>query len=667
MRTKVTLVLVFLNVALFFFIFKFERTWRTEAASLEARRRVLGPEAADLRAIEVAAPGGAGFRLVRERDHWMIVKPLDRWPANPHAAAAIVNELQSLEHDASFLVEDLAKNKQTVADFGFAAPKLVLTLQAGDPAAGAAARTVVELKIGDSTPDGKRLYVLSPDGKRIHVVGRSLADRLATPLDQLRSDTVFGIRVFEARSLGLQTNPGPGAEAVRTNATAARVRIRKEGTRWIFDAPITARASTAAVELALTELHGLRAKSFPAPGAGPLPSVAPALRLAVEGNNVQEILYLGEPVAPVPAPAAGAPAAAAPREVEFYAQLDGRSSLFTVAVPRPLLDSLRNAQETLREKRILDFDPAALTAITVSAPLQSSQPPLDLKRIVDPAAAGGEAGRDWQIVRRGDNTPGPRTLPADPAAILRLVSRLGGLAAEGFKSDAPTSADLEAWGFNRPVREVELTLAGTAAPLVLWLGTDAARNLYARTGPRAEPGTSVYRVDPAILAELRYDATAWRDRAVLAPLPAAARLAALRLTDLESKNPLLDLTFNAAGEPAPAPREPKAVAAVVAALRALRAREYVEGGYTERVYTAGDDRPWRYLLEAVVAVPAAGGTEQTSPLAVRLTERVGGAQQFGGIKEVDTVFALEQPLVDALWALTYGPRDPGPAPAPPKK
>ncbi len=202
---------------------------------------------------------------------------------------------------------------------------------------------------------------------------------------------------------------------------------------------------------------------------------------------------------------------------------------------------------------------------------------------------------------------------------------------------------------------------------MLWLGTDAARNLYARTGPRSEPGTSIYRVDPAILAELRFDAIAWRDRAVLAPLPANARIAALKLTDLETKAAVLDITFGPAGEPAPAPAEPKAVQALVASLRALRARDYVEGGFTERVYTAGDDRPWRYLLEATVAVPAAGGTEQTSAVVLRLTERVGGAQQFGGIKEVDTVFALEQPLVDALWAITYGPRDPGPAPVPPKK
>ena len=59
MRSKVTLVLLFLNVALFFFIFYFERDWRIERASLEARRRVLGPEASDIRKLEVAgsAPG----------------------------------------------------------------------------------------------------------------------------------------------------------------------------------------------------------------------------------------------------------------------------------------------------------------------------------------------------------------------------------------------------------------------------------------------------------------------------------------------------------------------------------------------------------------------------------------------------------------------------------
>ena len=68
MRTKVTLALLFLNVALFFFIFRFERTWRTEAASREARRLVLGPETANIRSLELINPAGGGFALTRERD-----------------------------------------------------------------------------------------------------------------------------------------------------------------------------------------------------------------------------------------------------------------------------------------------------------------------------------------------------------------------------------------------------------------------------------------------------------------------------------------------------------------------------------------------------------------------------------------------------------------------
>src|SRR4051812_45532162 len=108
-RTKVTLVLIFLNVALFFFIFKFERNWRTETASLEARRRVLGDEAANIRSLEVisTAPNGS-FSLVRQRDTWSLTKPFE-WPANQHAAVSMVNELQLLEHETSFRVADLAK------------------------------------------------------------------------------------------------------------------------------------------------------------------------------------------------------------------------------------------------------------------------------------------------------------------------------------------------------------------------------------------------------------------------------------------------------------------------------------------------------------------------------------------------------------------------------
>ena len=168
MRTKVTLVLIFLNVALFFFIFKFERHWVIAEKADGTRRRVFGPESADIRSLTLTQPGSNTIiGLSRDRDTWSLTRPLD-WPANQHAASSIVNELQSLEHLATFTVADAVKNKQSLADYGLEKPRLVVEFTSGDPAAsGAAARPATRLQIGDTTPDGKRLYVLSPDGQRV--------------------------------------------------------------------------------------------------------------------------------------------------------------------------------------------------------------------------------------------------------------------------------------------------------------------------------------------------------------------------------------------------------------------------------------------------------------------------------------------------------------------
>jgi hypothetical protein len=231
-RTKVTLVLLFLNVALFFFIFKFEGSWRTERATLEARRRVLGAEAADIRSLTVAstAPGGS-FSLARRGDGWFLTAPLD-WPANPPAVRVILNELAFLEHDASFAVADLKNNGQSLADYGLDKPRLTLTFTSGEGAGTGAPRSTT-LLLGDTTKIGNRLYLLSADGERIHVVSRALADSLSLPLDQLRTDTVLTIPVFEASGLRIQS----------TSAGNVAVALHRNGARWAFESPIRARAS----------------------------------------------------------------------------------------------------------------------------------------------------------------------------------------------------------------------------------------------------------------------------------------------------------------------------------------------------------------------------------------------------------------------------------------
>jgi hypothetical protein len=658
-RTKVTLVLIFLNVALFFYIFKFERRWRSEEIIRGAQTRVLGAEAADIRTLKIvnSAPGAVPISLERRGESWWLTEPLV-WPANVEAVKRITTDLQLLDSVTSFNVAQLSNNSMSLADYGLNQPKLAVTFASGSASA-------ITLRLGDTTNVGNRLYVLSPDGERIHVVARGLADSLALGLDKLRADTLFTIPVFEATGLNVQNS-------------AVRIRIRREANQWLFDTIINnARASKTAIDLAISGLNALKVKSFnPTPAPASLPSTATKLRVALEGNNRRETLLLGDPVpvstAPGQAPAVG--------ETEYYAQLEGRDAVFTVSIRNDLLETLRNAQVNLREKHLLDFDARAVTAISITAP---NQPSLALQRI-DAGANATEA--TWQIVQRGETASGPQTRPADRAVVQRLLEQLSLLSAKeagGFVSDAPQNTDLEKWGFNRPEREIALTIAApvrspnAATPtapastnILLQLGTDAAGAVYARLDPLANPNGSIYAVDLDFRRELPVAPRDWRERTFPA-LPQTARVTALTLTStaagatpLYSRTLAPNETLASALDTEPAARK-AALETLFAFVRAPRARRFPQDAFSERVTMAGEDRPWSIKLEATVSLP--GGTgEQTSTKTFLFTERVGGNQQLAGSREFDAVFEVEMPVIEALWTFTYGPRDPG-VPGEPKK
>ena len=606
---------------------------------MDIRHRVLGAEAADIRSLEVvsAVPGGS-YSLESRGENWFLTRPID-WRANAQAVRRIINDLQFLDHVTSFSVADLAKNGQTLADYGLAQPKLTITFTSGGPDTTGGPPVTTTLRIGSNTEVGQRLYLLSSDGDRIHVVERGLADDLALPIDQLRDDTLLTIPVFEASSLNLQT------------AAPADVHIRitrGEGGRWSFETPILARASKDAMELAINGLDAIRVKDFVATSPPiPLPSAAPTLRVTIEGRNRHETLYLGQRVAP-------------DRPNEYYAQLEGRSALLTVSIPPPaagapsLVETLRNAQDSLRDQHVLDFDPAAVNVITLSAP---NQPDLTLQRLEAGAAAGASR---WRIVL------GPQTMPADAAAVQHLLDQLSLLSALRFQSDAPQASDLENWGFNRPELQIALTVPGQRpafdpqspvpnSQLVLQFGlpTDRAdRSTYARVAN----APYVYAVDPEIFRDTIVAPRAWRER-LLPFLPAGAKIVALKLSDIEAGREVFDWGADAVASPSAA-----AIQVVREQLRALRAVRFVKDGFADRVTVAGEDRPWRYRLDATIALPGGAGAEHTAISTLWIADRSGGSEQLAGSHDFNAVFVLAQPMVDALWTLTYGARDPGPPP-----
>ncbi len=633
MRTKVTLVLLFLNVALFYCIFQFA----APNTDRDRTNKVLPPTVAAMDRIEIRlANTPAPLVLEKRGDRWMLASPYE-WPADRNAVDRLVNELVLLKSEANFEVGNLADTGQSLADYGLDPALATVAVRVGDQD--------LALEVGAATQVQNRLYVLSPDRTRIHVVGRTLVEALSLGPAELRDTSLVDIPVFEARSLSVQL-PAP---------SNLRVRLARSGPRWIFESPIQTRAERNAVELALNRLHELRVAHFvDNPPAGlPTGLETPSFRITVEGNQRRVILLLG---APLPVEAKPGVTFA---ETEFFAKLEDRAALFTVKVEDALLDSLRRAQSELRDRHLLDFAPDELNAISLTAP---GRPEVALQKL--------ETGA-WQVLSRTDNEVAPPQ-PADRAIVDRLVGQLANLRAAVFHSDAPFPADLEQWGFNRPEREVTLNFAsggvGAGEPVTLQLGVATSVDNTPLTYARVGDAQFVYLVPSSILDELPVGSRHFRLR-TLRDLPPGARITGISLRRLADNSVVFarELAIGETWESALAGSKAAtrdAITALRAELRTLQARDFVRDSFTTELEIDGQREPWVYQLDATIALSGAmetGGQSGTSTL--MLGERRGGSGMLVGSAEFNTVFHATQPLLDAVFTLTFGDRDPG-APAP---
>jgi hypothetical protein len=668
MRSKITFILLALNLAVFGYLFFIQRDAAASRTIQENRRRILGPEAATIDRIQITltpaegAPSAAApvvasqLTLERRSDRWLLTTPAE-WPANEFAVRRMLNELQFLEHETSFPVADLTRNGQTLADYGLDHPRLVLTITPA-PSESAAKKGVpaasLTLKIGGDTAVGNRLYLLSPDASIIHVVNRTLFEQFALNEAALRSAQLFTIPVFEARALTLQTS-----------TTAPRTRLRRDQDEWIFEAPfpVTTRAAKDRTELALNSLHSLQVAHFGIADHHPDPAVTglatPSLRITLEGNARRETIALGLPLDPEAAALPGV------KTVEYYARLDERSVIFTVTVPVRLVADLRDAATALRDRRILPFDPSRVTAISLSdAPAREQNLPLRIQKLDSIEAA-------WRLLTPGADATAP--LRADGPYVDHLLQRLSRLEAVRFANDAPTPIELENLGFNRPERTVTIQLsaapsssnptigAPTSLSLELAIPGGADPSIYARVAGHP----SIYALKPDALEYIPVAARIYRDRQ-LSHLPDSTRITRLVIKPITfpDAKPLLELAIPADRAltdllSSESPARVAAITALLKSVRDLRAQSIVRENFPATTLVDGVEKPWSYLLEATLEPAPASG-----PFTIHLAERTGASTQLAGSPSLGLVFTLEQPVLDALWAILYPAKDPA-APATP--
>ena len=619
MRFKFTIFLLALNVIAFGLIAYLNHQAKKVEPSTGGLSRQIGRELIDADRIELHGRGIETPRILeRKGSTWHLIEPM-QWSANYFAINRILNQLQFLEEEASFSIDEIENTGQSLADYGLENPLLKIVIAEGDE--------TISLSIGTLTEIGNNVYFLGPDEREIFVVNRQVIDSLLVDLNDLRAREIFDIPVFEVDALGLQIRTGNTADG-----SSLKVRLARNNEAWIFEAPLAAKADPALVDNTVNTLTAAKVMRFIEPEqANPIVQGLenPFMQVTIYGNKRRQTLIVGN----LDPDSQGAP--------QYFAKLEDNPVIFTV-LARPF-DALREAQEALRERNFINFDSSMLSAINIS----ENGRKIRLQKL--------ETGEnDWQVLEsRGGNEIQPYR--ADPAIMDRLIKDLSSLRAKGFAADAPSMSDIESYGFNNPRRIVTLSFSeGDPLTLMLAYPENSRDALYAKTNL----ADFIFKVErSATLRMIPLNTSYYRNR-ILDILPAAARISALKLTNLQNDEAI----FNYAPGQENIPwndliaefdaNHAEQIRVLLGAIRKFEVKSYLLDNYAEAYpVDAEKSLPWLFQLSATIQLPG----DETDRIETReyvFTDRLSGTIQVAGSKQYNTIFEIPQPLLDALYELT---------------
>ena len=623
MRFKFTIFLIALNVVAFGLIAYLNQQGGDANSEKRGLAHRLGRDLIEADRIGLSGSSLEAPRtLARDGNTWKLEAPM-RWPANYFAVNRILNQLQFIEEEASFSIDELADTGQTLEDYGLADPSLELTLSEGDRS--------ISLSIGTLTDIGNNIYLLGPDRERIYVVNRQVIDALLLDLNDLRKREIFEIPVFEVQELSLQIR------SLDVGTTGdLKVRLAKKSGRWSFEAPLSAEADPALVFNTINTLAAVKVGRFISTGSLDAPTIGlenPFMRVTLHGNKRRQTLLIGNPEQ-------GGEQNPEKETAYYYAKLESNPAIFTVQA-KPF-DELVRAQEALRERNFMDLQGRKLDSIHIS----ENGRQIRLQKIED--------GR-WQVLEStGEGELQPRR--ADAEVMVQLIEDLDALRASQFAVDSPTGVDLDRLGFTTPRRVVDLFFEDdTSIRLELAHPEDDNEALYART----DQAEFVYEVErrPTLMS-LPLNSLYYRNRNLEA-LPEAASVQRIALIDIAQSEPLFEYALDeAAADWQEAldeveASERAAIEQLIATLRSFDVSTYLKDTFDPEGYPLEENRklPWHYRLEATILLPGSERDEIRETTYV-FTERLSGTKQIGGAERRKTMFELPQPTIDALYTLT---------------
>lgn len=627
MRFKTTIFLLAANAALFLCIWSLERDATEEAAP--------SAPSAPFTRLEISGKGIDKPRILElANNRWTITSPVN-WRANLFAVNRIRNQLEFLDRETGFSLDEMAKHGHDLAEYGLDDPVYVFRYGNGE--------RMQTLKIGKNAPVGNRVYMLDEAGKRIVVVGRDFVNGLIVDIERLRNQNVFDIPRFEVSAVSIRLPVENSAS--QPNATFRRVGLVRDAGKWKFETPISADADPREVENFLNEICQATARDFdddsPAKTGfdlGALPS-----SITLEGTNRRQVLLLGPP--------------AGNGGSRIYARLEDNPTVFTVDAA--VFKNLASLQDTLREKSFFKFDPGGVVGIDVSRGGTS----VNLRKLRTGV---------WDAIG-GSKNGEPVSAAADVGIVNDLLVKLGRVRARQFVSDA--AADKTPYGIGGGSLRISLTMSdqtGAALEIGSFYEYGASQLVYASVAG----GDSVYGISRELSDAAKTDFLHYRSR-ILEVLPDTARIKSLSVSDLRTGKILFEAKSNNGNFDGVVRKLPvrKAVAAahLLKEVRNFSVKRHLDAPFSAKGFDSpGTGKlPWVYALDILFEVPGGGSVSALERRRWYFTERAGGTTQYGGAEKPGAVFEASQKDIDALFELageySLKEKTSAPVPAAPKK
>jgi len=615
MKWKTTLVLFVIAAGVFAYLFFVERNRPgTEEATRQAQNVV---NFSRDKVNGIVIQNGDDQIDIRRRDHkWRLEIPI-KDQADGSVVNSLLLDLENWQKDAAISAKEMEADKNKLADYGLANPKLRLKLIGPD--------TPPEIFFGkDAALEGK-MYVRFGNSKETFLANQSVKKAIDKKPEDFRDRKLTDLIMAQVVRVVLKTSAG-------------EMELQKKGDHWDILKPLHTRADDQKVSDLIAQVTTARIQQFVADDRGDLHPYGLAephgsLTLFAQDDKSAgrtdssrgeqgQILQIG------------GPATAGEKEKDqVYVRFSPRGFVYTL--PKKIEEILNSRPNDLRDRHLVRIDTKILDRLTIDAPGKGK-------------TVFARKDENWTIASRNN-------APANSGEVRRLIDRLQNEQVTKFVEDV--ASNLPKYGLEKPQLIVTFssfasentaeTKAGEQPFASVAFGKVEGENVYARVGD--EP--FVVAVHRNLLDQIFTDPLQWQELSIFNFKPEQIH----RVTVATDKESALVRAKNnqwnwAKGS---GPINQENLQSMLNTLATLHAVRWI--GSTSPAH--GFDKP-----QLVVTFTTSPDDKATHKLTVGAVAPDG--MTFAKVDEHEGTFALSNPYLNALKLPIVSQESPSPSPSP---